>query len=298
MNREDEKIVYYDRYKGELCEEAVMGEGAIRWAYQTISGKIFSTFMFGNSILSRLLGLYFDSSLSKRQIKKTIADLSIDSDEFQLSVDQFKSFNDFFTRRLKSEARPFDKDSKVIVSPADGRVLVYPNASSDSIISIKGMQDSVSNFIGCDSGEEFKNCSVAVIRLCPSDYHRYHFPCSGRVLKAGKISGLYHSVNPVALDSVENIFCRNKREYTLCESEKGNFIMAEVGAFGVAGMIQTYKDNDFQKMDEKGYFKFGGSTVVLIFPENTIDFSDDLVKHSADGIETLIHVGDTMAEWR
>ena len=296
MKKKDNKIVYYDRYKRELCEEAVMGESAIRWAYLTMSGKILSKCIFGNSLLSRLLGLYFDSSLSRRQIKKTITDLNINSDEFLLPIDKFKSFNDFFTRKLKPEARPFDNSNEVIVSPADGRVLVYPNASSDSIISIKGMKDSVSNFLGCDC-DEFKDCSVAVIRLCPSDYHRYHFPCTGTVIKSGKISGLYHSVNPVALDSEPNIFCRNKREYTLCDTEQGKFIISEVGAFGVAGIIQTYKGENFKKMENKGYFKFGGSTVVLIFPNNKVTFDEDLLKYSANGTETLIHVGDLLAKW-
>jgi len=297
MKKEDEKIVYYNRYTGELCEEAVMGEGAIRWAYRTMSGKIFSKFIFGNSILSRLLGFYFDSFLSKGQIEKSISDLDIDVDEFQLSVDQFKSFNDFFTRTLKREARPFDSDEKVIVSPADGRVLVYPDASSNSLIKIKGMHDTVLNFLGHDISGTFDHCSVAVIRLCPADYHRYHFPCSGRVLKSGKISGLYHSVNPLALDSEANIFCKNKREYTLCERDDIQFIMSEVGAFGVAGIIQSYSDENFKKMEEKGYFKFGGSTVILIFPAGAVKFSDDLLKHSANLQETLIHVGDTIALW-
>ena len=294
LKREDDKIRYYDRYRKKLCEEAVMGEGMIRWAYQTLSGKIFSTFIFGNSILSRLLGIYFDSGLSKGQIKKSIEELDIDTAEFELNVDEFKSFNHFFTRTLKKGARPFDTSKKIITSPADGRVLVYPNASRDSIISIKGMQDKVSRFIGKDI-EGFDRCSVAVIRLCPADYHRYHFPCDGEVLDAGEISGEYHSVNPVALDSVPNIFCRNKREFTLCRTGDFKFIMSEVGAFGVAGIIQTYTGKKFRKMDEKGYFKFGGSTVVLIFPENSVKFDEDLLEYSAEGTETLIHVGDSLA---
>ena len=291
------EIEYYDRYQERLCEETVMGEGMIRWAYQTLSGEIFSTFIFGNSILSRMLGLYFDSSLSKRQIKKTITDLAINTDEFELDVDEFKSFNRFFTRHLKEEARPFEKDEGIIVSPADGRVLVYPDASKESIISIKGMHDSVQNFIGEDI-EGFDNCSVAVIRLCPSDYHRYHFPCNGEILKTGKLSGKYHSVNPIALDAVPNVFCRNKREFALCNTQKGEFIISEVGAFGVAGIIQTHTVDKFSKMDEKGYFKFGGSTVILIFPKGTVQFDEDLVKYSEKGTETLIHVGDNLAMWK
>ena len=296
METPEKKIEYYDRYQAKLCEEAVMGEGMIRWAYQTLSGKLFSSCIFGNSILSRLLGLYFDSGLSKRQIKKTIADLNINTDEFELAVDAFKSFNHFFTRYLKEDARPFEKDEQIIVSPADGRVLVYPDASKESIISIKGMHDSVQNFIGQDI-EGFDNCSVAVIRLCPSDYHRYHFPCTGEILKTGKLSGKYHSVNPVALDAVPNIFCRNKREFALCNSSKGKFIISEVGAFGVAGIIQTHTGDKFIKMDEKGYFKFGGSTVILVFPKGAVEFDKDLVKYSEEGTETLIHVGDNLAKW-
>ena len=295
MKREDDIIRYYDRYRKKLCEEAVMGEGMIRWAYQTLSGKIFSSFIFGNSILSRLLGIYFDSGLSKGQIKKSIAELDIDPSEFELSVDEFRSFNHFFTRTLKRDARPFNKSEMIISSPADGRVLVYPKASMDSIISIKGMEDKVSRFIGREI-DGFDNCSVAVIRLCPSDYHRYHFPCDGEVVETGKISGKYHSVNPVALDAVPNIFCRNKREFTLCNSGDFKFIISEVGAFGVAGIIQTYVGDKFRKMDEKGYFKFGGSTVVLIFPEGSVKFDDDLLEYSEQGRETLIHVGDSLAE--
>ncbi len=296
MSTQEKKIEYYDRYKSKLCEETVMGEGAIRWAYQTMSGKILSTFMFGNSILSYLLGLYFDSSLSKRQIKKTIEDLKIDKNEFELPIEQFKSFNDFFTRNLKKESRPFKNDKKLIASPADGRVLVYPDASKDSIISIKGMQDSVQNFIGKEI-KGFEKCSVAVVRLCPSDYHRFHFPCNGTTIQSGKIRGLYHSVNPLALDSVKNIFCRNKREFTLCATPECNFIISEVGAFGVAGILQTYVGNKFKKMDEKGYFKFGGSTVMLIFPKESIRFSKDLIEQSKKGTETLIHVGDTIGNF-
>jgi phosphatidylserine decarboxylase len=290
--KSDETIVYYDRQQKKLCEEIVMGEGAIRWAYQTISGMILSRFIFGNALLSRLLGWYFDSSLSRDQIMKTIIDLQIDENEFLETSGSFKSFNSFFTRKLKTDARPFATDHKIIVSPADGRVLVYPNATKNSLVDIKGMKDTVSNFVGqTPLGKEFDECSVIVVRLCPADYHRYHFPCDGIIKQHGACAGAYHSVNPFALAAKTNIFCQNKREYTICTSAHGDFIMAEVGAFGVAGIIQTYTNDRFSKMDEKGYFKFGGSTVILVFPKGMVKFSDDLIEQSASGYETLLHVG-------
>ena len=224
---------------------------------------------------------------------KTIINLQIDENEFLEVSGSFKSFNSFFTRKLNADARPFSVDKKIIVSPADGRALVYPNATKNSLIEIKGMKDTVTNFVGqTPLGREFDECSVIVVRLCPADYHRYHFPCDGAVSKAGACAGAYHSVNPFALDVEENIFCKNKREYTICTNDHGKFIMAEVGAFGVAGIIQTYKNDRFSKMDEKGYFKFGGSTVVLVFPKGMVKFSDDLIKQSAAGYETLLHVGE------
>ncbi len=291
--KKDEMIVYYDRQSGRLCEEIVMGKGLIRWAYQTLSGKLFSRYIFGNALLSRLLGWYFDSSLSRDQIMKTIINLQIDENEFLATSGSFKSFNSFFTRKLKADARPFSTDKKVIVSPADGRVLVYPDATKNSLIDIKGLKDTINNFVGqTPLGREFDKCSVIVVRLCPADYHRYHFPCDGEVKASGSCSGAYHSVNPFALDVEENIFCKNKREYMICATEHGNFIMAEVGAFGVAGIVQTYENDTFNKMDEKGYFKFGGSTVVLVFPHGMVKFSDDLIEQSAAGYETLLHVGE------
>lgn len=291
--KKDEMIVYYDRQSGRLCEEIVMGKGLIRWAYQSLSGKIFSRFIFGNALLSRLLGWYFDSSLSRDQIMKTIINLQIDENDFLDASGTFKSFNSFFTRKLKPGARPFSADKKIIVSPADGRVLVYPDATKNSLIDIKGMKDIVANFVGQSPlGREFDKCSIIVVRLCPADYHRYHFPCDGKVIRHGACSGAYHSVNPFALDVEENIFCKNKREYTICNTSHGKFIIAEVGAFGVAGIVQTYENDTFSKMDEKGYFKFGGSTVVLVFPKNMVKFSNDLIEQSAAGYETLLHVGE------
>lgn len=292
-DRQDETIVYYDRKNRCLCEEIVMAKGLIRWAYQTLSGKIFSRFLFGNALLSRLLGWYFDSTLSRQQIRKTIVDLKIDEREFLAATSSYKSFNDFFTRKLKPEARPFPVDKNLLVSPAEGRVLVYPEGTRNSLIDIKGLKDQVANFIG-HTIDGFDECSVAVVRLCPADYHRYHFPCDGTVCERGALAGAYHSVNPFALDVEDNIFCKNKREYTLCSTDYGKFIISEVGAFGVAGIVQTYANDAFKKMAEKGYFKFGGSTVVLIFPKGMVEFSDDLIEQSALGYETLLHVGEEL----
>jgi phosphatidylserine decarboxylase len=295
MSEQLDAIEYYDRKTGNLCRETVMGDAAIKWAYQTMSGKIFSHFLFGSSLLSRLLGWYFDSSFSRKKIAKTISDLNIDASEFAEPREAFCSFNDFFTRKLKDSARPFSTNKNDFLSPAEGRLLVYNDIVSDTRVQVKGIEDSLHNLFKRKI-DDFNGGKVAVVRLCPADYHRYHFPCEGTVVELVKIKGSYHSVNPLALDSKKQIFCLNKRTYTLMNTETfGRVAFMEVGAFGVAGIHQTFSGTRVERMQEKGYFTFGGSTIVLVFQKNAVEFETDLLENSRKGIETLVKVGETIA---
>ena len=295
MTEELNIIEYYDRRTGEVCREKVMGDAAIRWAYQTLSGKLFAHLLFGTSLPSRLLGWYFDSPLSKGKIAGTIADLNIDESEFVRTKEEFDSFNDFFTRKLKSEARPFSTNKDDFLCPADGRLLVYDDIDGNSCLKVKGVEDSVNNLFGHEVNDS-NDGKAAVVRLCPADYHRYHFPCDGRIVETADVKGMYHSVNPVALKAKKRIFCLNKRSYAIIETKKfGRVAYMEVGAFGVAGIHQTYTGKDVTRMQEKGYFDFGGSTIVLLFQKGKIEFDADLKENSAKGVETLVKVGETIA---
>ncbi len=295
MTKNMNEIKYYDRTTGKVCSETVMGDASIRWAYQTMSGRALSGMLFGNSFLSRLLGLYFDSPHSKKKIAGVISDLGINPDEFAQPLESFKSFNEFFTRKLKEEARPFSQDKNCFLSPADGRLLVYENINNLSSIKVKGIEDSLENLFA-HAMREFHDGKVAVIRLCPADYHRYHVPCDGVVTERVDIKGKYYSVNPIALESKKRIFCMNRRSYTLIDTEIfGKIAYMEIGAFGVGGIHQTFTGNRVERMQEKGYFDFGGSTIVLVFQKNTIKFDSDLIENSQKGIETLVKVGETIA---
>ena len=143
--------------------------------------------------------------------------------------------------------------------------------------------------------DAFRGGDVVVVRLCPADYHRYHFSCDGRVLERRTISGAYHSVNPVALDAVPTAFCLNRRDYTLLETPVFDRVaFMEVGACGVSGIHDTYASPEFRKMDEKGYFDFGASTIVLVFPAGRLRFDEDLLAWSAKGVETRVNVGERL----
>ncbi|WP_264213901.1 archaetidylserine decarboxylase [Leisingera thetidis] len=288
-------ILVVDRDTGKTFEEAVLGEKWIRWAYQNASARPIEKLLFHSSLISRLMGAWFDSRLSKGKIKAVIEDLSIDMSEASADTESFSCFNDFFVRHLKPEVRPFSADPHEIVSPADGRVLVFPELAEDTFVPVKGHPMSVCTMLP-GIAERFVGGALAIARLCPADYHRYHFPAAGRIIAAQDIPGALHSVNPIALGAGPDVFGENKRSWTLVETETlGTYCFVEVGAFGVGSIINTRTTGAVQKMDEKGYFKFGGSTVVVVFEPGKIRFADDLMENSAKGRETLVKVGQPLA---
>ncbi|SNZ20040.1 archaetidylserine decarboxylase [Cohaesibacter gelatinilyticus] len=284
-----------DRKTGDEFEEVVLGEKWIRWAYQDASSSLIEKMLFRSPLISKLMGAYYDSALSRSKIDPTIKELGIDESEFADSKDSYKSFNEFFIRHLKPEARPYRTDPNLILSPADGRVLVFPELDGNDFAPVKGYPFSIEKMLP-GIHERFVGGALAIVRLCPADYHRYHFPCDGMITQSRDIEGALHSVNPIALGAGPDVFGENKRTYTLIETEKaGTLAYVEVGAFGVGAIVNTKTSGPVKAMDEKGYFKFGGSTTVLVFEPGKIQFSGDLIVNSAEGKETLIKVGEELA---
>ncbi|MEP2715382.1 archaetidylserine decarboxylase [Pseudophaeobacter sp.] len=288
-------IQVVDRDSGTVFDEVILGEKWIRWAYQDSSSNLMERLLFRSSLISRLFGLWYDSPLSRGKIRSVINELSIDMAEAVRPAEDYKSFNDFFARHLKPEARPFDPDPTQIVSPADGRVLVFPELDKDVFVPVKGHPMSINAMVPGLS-HQFLGGALAIVRLCPADYHRYHFPASGQIETSEDIAGALHSVNPIALGAGPDVFGENKRCNTLIKTNNiGSYCFSEVGAFGVGAIINTKTAGTVSKMDEKGYFKFGGSTVVVVFEPGKVAFSPDLVANSARGRETLVKVGQPLA---
>ena len=287
-------IKVIDRKTGESFEESILGEKWIRWAYQDNNSKFLDKMLFQSALISKLMGLYYDSSVSKSKIKPVIQELEIDESEFKNDTDTFQSFNDFFARHLKTESRPFSPNTKELVSPADGRVLVFPKIDTDTYAPVKGYPFSIQKLLP-KCFEQFQNGALVIVRLCPADYHRYHFPCDGKITNYAEYTGHLHSVNPIALATGKDIFGENKRALTLLETKEfASIAYMEIGAFGVGSIVNSCTTGSVNKMDEKGFFKFGGSTVLLLFEENKITFSDDLVLNSANNFETMVKVGETI----
>jgi phosphatidylserine decarboxylase len=284
-------IQYYDRQSSLLKTEKVAGENWLVWLYNNPVGEATLWALAKRKVVSAVYGNRMDRPSSTKKIQPFVEEFNIDLSTAQKQ--QFNSFNDFFTRKLKNNARPLDTNSTVTVSPADGKILAYANISNSDFI-IKGYRFNIFSFLSNTRlAQKYLDGTLVIIRLAPFDYHRFHFPISGRVSPTTRIDGDYYSVNPLALRKITEIFCLNKREFTILSNPLfGNVVMTEVGATMVGSIIQTYTGNFVKKGEEKGYFKFGGSTVVLLFEKNKISIDEDLLINTLKGYETVIKEGE------
>lgn len=277
-------------------------------------GKALS-FLYGDDWMSKLFGApllhllsrypFFssfygkmqDHPSSKKKVLPFIKNFEMDPEEFLEAPESYATFNSFFTRKLKAEARPIAPGKDVAIIPADGRYLFFPNISEADGFVVKGQKFHLSEMLeDAELAKEYEHGSMAIARLCPSDYHRYHFPVDCIPSETVLINGWWYSVNPIALRKNIHIFSQNKRTVcTLDSKEFGKVLFIEVGATSVGSIHQTYTPNIYtSKGAEKGYFAFGASTLVLLFKPNTIIFDEDLLQANAQGHEARCLMGQSM----
>lgn len=288
-------IKYYDRGTNSYEIEKVAGERYLNWTYSSPIGMNLLEKLIKKKAFSKIYGLYNDSKISKKKIRSFVDTYNIDLSESEKKIDEFRSFNDFFYRKLTSKARPVILGKTVLVSPCDSRLTVYENIDLNNLVQIKNLTYSFHDFIkNYGNADKYENGVCLIFRLCPTDYHRFHFIDSGVCGPVTKINGCYYSVNPIALSKIDKVFCENKREWSTFHSDNfGDVLYVEVGATCVGSIIQTYApDKHVLKGSEKGYFKFGGSTLVLFFEKNKIKIDDDILYQSKLGFETKIKIGE------
>ncbi len=284
-------IKYIERATGITKTEKVPGEFWLSWLYNNPAGKLSLNALVKRKALSIWYGKQMDLPKSAEKIQSFVNNYDID-----LSIaekQEFDSFNDFFYRKLKPNARPINNDSSILISPADGKILAYENIDNQDFI-IKSHRFNLNDYLqNSKLSKKFAGGSLLIIRLCPTDYHRYHFPLSGTVEKSTNIDGCYYSVSPIAIKNKIELFYMNKRSITEFYSPLfGDIIISEVGATLVGSIIQTYNTAKVKKGDEKGYFKFGGSTVVLIFEKGKLKIDTDLIDNTNKGLETEVKMGE------
>lgn len=288
-------ILVQDRETGIILEEKISAHVKLgmRIIYNG-KGKESKNFRQLLKTLSIRQGKKFDDPSSVKQISSFIRYHSLNMSECENAT--YRTFNEFFYRKLKPSTRvPEGDTSKILVSPADSRCTVFSSVHQSKEIWIKGSNFTLPRLTRSYAPEKFSDraCSLAVFRLAPQDYHRFHSPCNGTIGKPIYINGEYYTVNPMAVRSSLDVFCENIRVVIPIESpEFGTLLCIPVGAMMVGSIVLTSKEGDtVTRSQELGYFKFGGSTVIVVTQSDKILFDHDLSKNSVDGIETLVKVG-------
>ena len=216
-------------------------------------------------------------------------------DEVLRPIDQFKNFNEFFYRELKPGARPCSApdDPRIIVSPADSRSVVFNTISNATQVWVKGREFSIQRLLGNAYPEDvsrYENGALGIFRLAPQDYHRFHIPVDGILDKPKLIEGEYYTVNPMAIRSALDVYGENIRYIVPINSEAhGRVMVVCIGAMMVGSTVITRKPGErVQRAEELGYFKFGGSTLLLLFEPGRMAWDDDIVDNANSAVETLV----------
>ncbi|UJR21102.1 hypothetical protein I4U23_024202 [Adineta vaga] len=252
---------------------------------------------------TKRLGKAFDESKSCKHIPSFVKMYQINLDELLYpKIADYATFNEFFYRKLKPTARRIAdrNDPNIIVSAADCRLILFNNINDATRIWIKGHNFSLHHLFHDEKlAEEFDGGSIAVFRLAPVDYHRFHSPIHGKVSgEMKKITGTYYTVNPIAIKENLDVLTRNQRTMITIENETVEKIaFVAIGALLVGSVNFTVEPHQsIQKGDELGYFAYGGSTIVVVFKAGMIKWDDDIQHNSDNSMETLVRMGERIGQ--
>ena len=299
------EIQVFNRRENKMEIEKVYGDEMVKFAYATPIGRLLGP-VIASKMLSQLYGKSQDSLKSAQKVAPFLKNFNIDIDQYQKGSfkenpveTSYRSFNEFFIREFKEGQRTFTPNDDEMGAFAEARYFGHESMTDDLNIPVKGSMLRAVDLIGDgELAKDFIGGPLMIARLCPVDYHRYHYPDAGKTLKAFTVPGDLHSVNPLALKYRQDIFIKNERRVAILETEHfGKLAYIEVGATCVGKIVQSFDESQpFNKGDEKGYFLFGGSTVVLCGQKGKWAPSEDILTNTKAGIETYIQLGDVVAQ--
>ena len=269
---------------------------SLRFLYKTVIGRAILKLLI-NPAVSKPAGFLLSTRFSKLFIPHFIKKNNIDLTDIAIPVEGFASFNDFFTR-VRKTAVPKPAIAQLI-SPCEG-FLTHLEIKKDIISDVKNTTYSLSDLLKDDKlAEIFENGTALIFRLTPANYHRYCYAADGNILRHEKISGKLHCVRPIALRTLP-VFVQNSREYQLIESDSfGSIIQMEVGALMVGKIsnhISEVQDQRVLAGEEKGYFEFGGSTIILLFQQGAVSIKKDLFDRKDAFDEIPVQIGDPLTD--
>lgn len=262
---------------------------SLKFLYKNSFGRIILK-VITLPFVSSLVGAYMNSGLSKGRIDKFIRTNGINMEDYEKA--EFKSFNEFFTRKIKAEKRPFPKEKSVLFSPCDGKLSAY-KISKDTVLPVKGSSYTISQLLdNPDLAKEYEGGSCLVFRLAVDDYHRYCYIDNGTKTDNVKIKGKLHTVQPIALNMMP-VFVQNSREYTVLHTENfGDVVQIEVGALCVGKIKNHHGSGKITAGQEKGMFLFGGSTIILLIHKDEAEIQQEFFKNTENSLETIVKMGE------
>ena len=265
---------------------------ALNFFYGNFLGRIILRILISKPI-SNLAACYMKSGLSKHRIKRFVNKNDINL--FEYDDKNYSSYNDFFIRKVLAEKRPINTTKGILISPCDSKLLAF-NIEPDLTLNIKNSYYSIESLTQTDIVEDYIGGTALVFRLSTDNYHRYCYIDSGSKGRNFHIKGVYHTVQPICLNHY-NFYKTNNREWTILNTNNfGKVIQVEVGAMCIGRIKNNHESYIFKKGEEKGYFEFGGSTIVLLFKKNTIKLDSDIYENSKEGIETIVKYGERIGK--
>lgn len=295
-----EKIKLFNFYTKEYEVEKTFGGNFLNFVYLTKLGQFLRPF-FNSKFFSRLYSLKKKSIFSISEINNFISIYEINNDEFRPYAlkDTYKSFNDYFIRVFKEGVRNFDSDKNCFSAFCEARYMIC-DLSLKKHFNVKNQSISLISLLHSEElAERFKDSYLVVARLAPVDYHHFHYPIDGTIVSSYRIEGRLDSVTPIATKMEGEVFLNNERVVNLLKTNDfGEILYIEVGALAVGKILNTHQGKNFKKGEAKGYFEFGGSTVLCLIRRDKIVFLDEILSQSNIGIETYIHLGETIGHRR
>lgn len=290
-------IQVWNRKLDRLETEVVYGDTFVRSLYGNPFGFALADSLLVKKWVSRVYGNLQNSSRSAAKVAPFIEHFRIPMEQFEAGP--FASFNEFFVRRFLAGQRSFPSSPSVLGAPAEARYLAFADVSEPVSLPIKGLDLNPLDLLGSTpEKEKFAGGPCLLARLCPVDYHRYHYPDAGKTIHHHIETGKLHSVNPLALRRHPKLLLTNERQVSILKTENfGLLAYVEVGALCVGRIVQSHPfERPFARGQEKGYFLFGGSTVVVYGQKGAWAPTKDLIENSAKGIETLVELGSPVGQ--
>lgn len=270
-----------------VCKDSQ--ETVLRFLYGTTLGRLLLKPLILPPV-SRLAGCFLSSSFSKPLIPLFVKKHSIELSQFTKA--EFHSYNEFFSRVIRPELRPIDETPTHFISPCDCKLTVLP-ITANGVFTLKHTDYTVSSLLrNRVLAQEFLGGYALIFRLTVDDYHRYCYVADGTPSAPVKIPGFFHTVNPIANDHFP-IYKENAREYTILHTDSfGDLLLMEVGALLVGKIVNHPVTHPVKRGQEKGYFQFGGSTIVILVKKDVLEIDNDILGNSAKGIETIVRLGE------